>query len=243
MNPLLEVTGLTKVFTLYHGQTKQITGCSAIDLYIREGEFIGITGKSGSGKSTILKSIYRSYLPTSGQIIYQSVQFGAIDLAKASDREIIAMRKKEIGYVSQFLHVMPRVTALEVVMNTLLETGQEEATAKTKVEEILTHFQLAPSLWDYFPRTFSGGEKLRLNLAQAMVKRPRLLLLDEPTASLDEASKESVKEMIVHLKAQGTSMIGIFHDLDFMEAVVDRHYHLENGKLSEIERAIRLKRS
>ncbi|QGQ44459.1 phosphonate C-P lyase system protein PhnL [Metabacillus sediminilitoris] len=231
MAELLSMKELEKTFTMHYLHGEHIVGCKNISFDLNEGEFIGITGKSGAGKSTILKTIYRTYLPTGGQLIFHSDQFGPIDIIKATEREMIALRKKEIGYVSQFLNVMPRVTALEVVMDAILEMGIEGEEAEEKAKNILSHFRLQESLWNSFPKTFSGGEKLRLNLAQAMVKKPKLLLLDEPTASLDDASKQSVKEMIEQLKQSGTSMIGIFHDLEFMEKVVDSHYHLENGVL------------
>ncbi|MBD8067900.1 phosphonate C-P lyase system protein PhnL [Bacillus sp. PS06] len=229
---LLKIRNLQKTFTIHHDQEKKIIGCNGFNLELQKGEFLGITGKSGSGKSTILKSIYRTYTPSGGEIIYQSGQFGPIDLVTASEREILLIRQKEIGYVSQFLNVMPRVTALEVVMTAISEaTSDQLDVIRMQAEEILTHFKLPQTLWDSYPRTFSGGEKLRLNLAQAMVKKPTLLLLDEPTASLDHASKDSVKEMIIELKEAGTSMIGIFHDIDFMETVVDRTYSLTRETL------------
>ncbi|MFC0271054.1 phosphonate C-P lyase system protein PhnL [Metabacillus herbersteinensis] len=233
MKELVRVEDLQKTFTMHHDQEKQIVGCNGISFDLHDGEFIGITGKSGAGKSTILKSIYHTYTPSGGKIIYRSEQFGPIDLVTATDRQILAVRKKEIGYVSQFLNVMPRVTALEVVMDAIIEMGGKAEEASVEARQILAHFRLPASLWDSFPRTFSGGEKLRLNLAQAMVKKPKLLLLDEPTASLDNASKQSVKEMILQLKSNGTSMIGIFHDLDFMETVVDRQYNLSQGLLMD----------
>ncbi|MGM7719247.1 phosphonate C-P lyase system protein PhnL [Metabacillus sp. Hm71] len=233
MAVLLSMKGLVKTFVMHYLHGEHVVGCNNISFELSEGEFIGITGQSGAGKSTILKTIYRTYLPTGGELIFHSDQFGPIDLVTANEREIIALRKREIGYVSQFLNVMPRVTALEVVMDAILEMGVSTTEAEEQAKKMLAHFQLSESLWNSFPRTFSGGEKLRLNLAQAMVKKPKLLLLDEPTASLDDASKQSVKEMIEQLKQSGTSMIGIFHDLEFMEAVVDSHYHLENGALNK----------
>ncbi|WP_209124174.1 phosphonate C-P lyase system protein PhnL [Alkalihalobacillus sp. BA299] len=233
MNKLLVVENLKKTFIMHQFNQKQIVGCNGISFALHQGEFLGFTGKSGAGKSTILKSIYRTYLPTGGKMLYHSERFGSIDLVQAAEREMLAIRKKEIGYVSQFLNVMPRVTALEVVADALIEMGETSERALEQSKEILHHFKLPEPLWASFPRTFSGGEKLRLNLAQAMVKRPKLLLLDEPTASLDQASKESVKEMIIELKEKGTSMIGIFHDIDFMETVVDRTYHLQDGILHE----------
>lgn len=233
MAELLSMKELEKTFIMHYLHGEHVVGCKNISFDLNEGEFIGITGKSGAGKSTVLKTIYRTYLPTGGKLIFHSDQYGSIDLVTATEREMIALRKKEIGYVSQFLNVMPRVTALEVVMDAILEMGVSAYEAEEKAKDMLAHFRLPESLWNSFPKTFSGGEKLRLNLAQAMVKKPKLLLLDEPTASLDEASKRSVKEMIEQLKQSGTSMIGIFHDLEFMESVVDSHYHLENGVLNK----------
>ena len=229
MRGLLRIQDLKKEFHLSQMEDKKIIGCSHINLTLHEGDFIGITGKSGAGKSTIIKCIYRTYLPTEGVILYHSEQFGPIDLVTASERKIIAIRKKEIGYVSQFLKVMPRVTALEVVRKALLEKDVEPQDADIKAKNMLEHFQLPKSLWNAYPNTFSGGEKLRLNLASAMVKQPKLLLLDEPTASLDAESKLAVKEMIMKLKEAGTSMLGIFHDLEFMEGVVDKEYHISHG--------------
>lgn len=233
MAELLSMKELEKTFIMHYLHGEHVVGCKNISFDLNEGEFIGITGKSGAGKSTVLKTIYRTYLPTGGKLIFHSDQYGSIDLVTATEREMISLRKKEIGYVSQFLNVMPRVTALEVVMDAILEMGVSAYEAEEKAKNMLAHFRLPESLWNSFPKTFSGGEKLRLNLAQAMVKKPKLLLLDEPTASLDEASKRSVKEMIEQLKQSGTSMIGIFHDLEFMESVVDSHYHLENGVLNK----------
>lgn len=199
---------------------------------MEEGQFIGIVGLSGAGKSTILKCIHRTYLASEGHIYYQSAAFGQIDLTQASEREILYLRKKELGYVSQFLNVMPRTTAREHVMNALLETGVSGEDAKSRSEEMLTYFRLPENLWDIYPNTFSGGERLRLNLAHTMVKQPRLMLLDEPTASLDNKTKLLVKDMLVKLKSQGTSMIGIFHDLEFMDGLCDRVFNISEGVIT-----------
>ncbi len=228
--PILEIKNLTKNFYL-HGAQKEIKSCKDVNFALDEGQFIGIVGLSGAGKSTILKCINRSYLTTCGEIIYQSEAFGAIDLAKASEREILYLRKYEIGYVSQFLNVMPRTTAREHVMNALLEAGEDTASAKAKAEEMLSYFRVSEDLWDIYPNTFSGGERLRLNLAHTMVKSPRLMLLDEPTASLDNKTKVLVKDMLIRLKNQKTSMIGIFHDLEFMDGVCDKVFNISEGKI------------
>lgn len=228
MGTLLEIRDISKSFTL-HNLDRHIKACGNISLTLMQGEFIGITGKSGSGKSTVLKSIYRSYLPESGEIIYDSLKFGRINLYEATERQIIYLRKYEIGYVSQFLSVMPRTTAREIVENAVLEMGNDKEYAQSEAEKMLSHFDLSRELWDSYPVNFSGGEKLRLNVASAMIKKPRLLLLDEPTASLDRASKEKVRFLIEKLKNEGTTMLGIFHDIEFMSGLCDKEFNMKDG--------------
>jgi alpha-D-ribose 1-methylphosphonate 5-triphosphate synthase subunit PhnL len=225
---ILQIENLGKNFYL-HNQNREIKSCQDITFSLEKGKFIGIVGLSGAGKSTILKCINRTYLPMQGNIFYESAAFGRIDLSAATEREMLYLRKHEIGYVSQFLNVMPRTTAKEHVMNALLEMGEEGKAAEKAAEEMLSWFRLPEHLWDLYPNTFSGGERLRLNLAHAMVKHPRLLLLDEPTASLDNKTKLLVKEMLIRLKNRETSMVGIFHDLEFMEGVCDKVLNLSEG--------------
>lgn len=226
---MLDVVDFGKRFTIHH-LDKTMQAVEHIDFSIEKGEFIGIVGKSGSGKSTILKSIYRTYLPDTGKIIYNSERFGSLDLGEATERQILYLRKYEIGYVSQFLNVMPRTTSRQLVEKALLEMGESEEAAQVEAEKALMHFELDPKLWDTYPNTFSGGEKLRLNIAMATVKKPRLLLLDEPTASLDQQSKIKVREIIEKLKANGTTLVGIFHDIEFMEGLCDKVYDMQTGK-------------
>jgi alpha-D-ribose 1-methylphosphonate 5-triphosphate synthase subunit PhnL len=230
MDKLIELQGLQKAFTTHH-LNQTMTAVEDVSFGLEKGKFLGIVGKSGSGKSTIIKCIYRTYLPQNGQIYYDSEAFGKIDLVTASEREIIHLRKNEIGYVSQFLSVMPRTTTLELVEQSLLETGADEKTTTMRAKEALRHFDIAEALWDSYPNTFSGGEKLRLNIARATVKNPRLLLLDEPTASLDNESKQKVREVIQKLKAGGTTLLGIFHDLEFMEGLCDYTYQMQERRM------------
>lgn len=225
---ILKLNGLTKNFFL-HNANREIHSCRNISFTLDEGKFLGIVGRSGAGKSTILKCIHRTYIPTDGEIIYNSKAFGEINLTTATEREILYLRNHEIGYVSQFLNVMPRTTAKEHVMNALTETGHSAHEAKEKAEKMLDYFRLPENLWDIYPNTFSGGERLRLNLAHTMVKRPRLMLLDEPTASLDDQSKLLVRDMILSLKNENTSMIGIFHDLKFMDGICDNVFNISEG--------------
>lgn len=225
---ILVIKNLAKSFYL-HNPGLLIQSCQNISLSLEKGKFIGIVGLSGAGKSTILKCINRSYLPMQGEIVYHSEAFGPIDLAAAGEREMLYLRRYEIGYVSQFLNVMPRTTAKEHVMSALLDMGTGAVETRRSAEEMLAYFRLPENLWNIYPATFSGGERLRLNLAHAMVKRPRLLLLDEPTASLDDKTKLLVKDMLQRLKDKETSMIGIFHDLKFMEGVCDKVFSISEG--------------
>jgi len=225
---ILNIKNLSKNFYLHSSQL-EIQSCHNINLTLQKGEFIGIVGLSGAGKSTILKCINRSYLPMQGDIIYDSEAFGKINLATATERVILYLRRNEIGYVSQFLHVMPRTTAKEHVMNALIDMGIDSASAEADAKEMLLYFRLPENLWDIYPTTLSGGERLRLNLANAMVKKPRLLMLDEPTASLDNKTKILVKDMLKKLKDKKTSMIGIFHDIEFMDGVCDRVFNISEG--------------
>jgi len=228
METLLEIKNLSKSFSLLN-LNKHIKALTGINMSVKKGEFVGITGKSGSGKSTILKCINRTYLPQSGEMLYHSEKFGKINLSSVSERKIIYLRKHEIGYVSQFLNIMPRTTARETIIQALQEMEYDLDFANFQAEKMLSHFDLDKELWDSYPNTFSGGEKLRLNIAKAMVKHPRLLLLDEPTASLDNTSKLKVRELIEQLKKEGTTMLGIFHDLEFMQNLCDRELHIQNG--------------
>ena len=226
---MLTINNLQKSFTIHH-LNKTFTALENISIAVKEGGFLGIVGKSGSGKSTILKSIYRTYEPQGGEIYFKSAAFGEIDLLRATPRQIVYLRKHEIGYVSQFLNVMPRTTALELVTQSLLDVGVKRTEAEQQAKAALTHFDLDEKLWNNYPNNFSGGEKLRLNIACAVVKEPRLLLLDEPTASLDQASKIKVRESIEKLKAQGTTLIGIFHDLEFMEGLCDDVFTMKKSE-------------
>lgn len=231
---MLSVENISKSFTIHHlNQTR--TAIDEVNLHVNKGEFLGIVGKSGSGKSTILKSIYGTYMPEAGTIMYHSKENGPVNILEINDYELIKLRKTEIGYVSQFLKVMPRTTSLELVTASLLEMGEPKERALEKAKDALRHYDIPESLWDNYPNTFSGGEKLRLNIARATVKAPRLLLLDEPTASLDNDSKLKVREAIAKLKAEGTTLIGIFHDLEFMDGLCDSVFDMSDKSLRYVQ--------
>ena len=224
---MLTVSHLSKHFTLHILGGKHIDACHDISFQVHTGKFLGLSGPSGAGKSSILKCIYRTYLPSQGSITYQSQVFGPVDLVTLDDRQVITLRDLEMGYVAQFLKVIPRVSALQVVMEPLItRNGLPQEEAREKAMHLLTRLRIPTSLFDAYPATFSGGEQQRINIARAICWQPRLLLLDEPTASLDSTSVDTVMELLQELRQQGTTMIGIFHDQQLMRDVTDQVYQL-----------------
>jgi alpha-D-ribose 1-methylphosphonate 5-triphosphate synthase subunit PhnL len=234
MTTVLQVEGLEKYFQLHILNHKLIKGCQELNFILPQGQFLGIYGPSGAGKSTILKCLYRTYLPTAGRIIYHSKLFGKIDLATASEQQILALRHSEIRYISQFLQVIPRVSAEQIVAESLIKLGTESHSALVKAQEMLDKLNLPPELWDAYPATFSGGERQRVNIARAIISKPRLLLLDEPTASLDLKMQHIVVQLLSELKQEGTTMVGIFHDLDLMRQVADLKLSMLDGVLTAV---------
>ena len=228
---IIEVNNLSKSFLLHILSDKEITALSDIHFTMGEGEIIGLTGKSGSGKSSLMKCLYRTYLASSGEILYTSTT-GVIDLVQAADHTLIGLRRSEIRYCSQFLSVIPRVSALDVVAEPLYLTCRDRAVARTRAMEVLEMLGLPKALWDAYPVTFSGGEQQRINVARAVIARPRLLLIDEPTASLDARTKDTVIDLIRDLKQDGTSVLCISHDEYTLDKLVDRRLHLHAGRLA-----------
>ena len=228
---IVEVNQLSKTFELHILHDKMITALHDIEFDIAEGEIIGLTGKSGSGKSSLMKCLYRTYLATGGEILYYS-RGGVVDLVKASDHEIIALRRSEVRYCSQFLSVIPRVSAIDVVAEPLARTEKNRDLARSKAKDLLEALGLPTALWDAFPVTFSGGEQQRINVARAIIARPRLLLIDEPTASLDQRTKDVVIGLIRDLKQEGTSVLCISHDEYTLERLADRRLHLQSGRIT-----------
>jgi alpha-D-ribose 1-methylphosphonate 5-triphosphate synthase subunit PhnL len=186
-----------------------------------------IGGKSGAGKTTILKCVYRTYLTTGGAIWYESQQFGRVNIATAPEEMIIKLRARELGYCSQFLKILPRVPALDVTAEPLIRCGVPRQEALGQAAQWLRRLDIEESRWQASPMTFSGGEQQRLNLARAFIAAPRFLLLDEPTASLDAISKSIVLEMISEAKRAGVTILAVSHDTAVMEPLADEIFHLE----------------
>lgn len=232
MEKILEVKGLEKQFLLHILNNKKILALNDIHLTLHQGEIIGLVGKSGSGKSTLMKCLYRTYLASAGQIVFFSDSLGPIDLVQADDHSILQLRKKEITYCAQFLSVIPRVSALDVVASGMYgRTLPDGESALTDAQRLLTRLELAPDLWDAYPATFSGGEQQRVNVAKAVIANPRLLLIDEPTASLDQKTKDIVIDLILELKAQGAAVLVISHDAYTLNRLCDRQIELKNGHI------------
>jgi alpha-D-ribose 1-methylphosphonate 5-triphosphate synthase subunit PhnL len=233
MGKLLKIVDLQKRFELHILNEKEIEALDSVSFEVNEGEIVALTGKSGSGKSTLMKCIYRTYLATSGKILYGTGHGAVIDLASASEYEVLRVRKTEMTYCSQFLQVIPRVPAIDVVASGLVARGRSIEEARRASSECFERLSLPAELWDAYPATFSGGEQQRVNIARAMISRPRFLLVDEPTASLDMTTKDAVIDMLLELKLAGTSIILITHDEHTLRRMSDRSLHLENGRLKE----------
>jgi alpha-D-ribose 1-methylphosphonate 5-triphosphate synthase subunit PhnL len=232
---ILTVQNLEKKFVLNAMGGKTITGCETVNFQVKSGEFLGISGPSGSGKSTIIKCIYRTYLPTAGSIWYRSEADELVDLASASERTVLSLRSREMGYVSQFLRVIPRVPAIDLLSNGLRRQGWDLQQARREAKEYLQMMNIDCSHWEAYPSFFSGGEQQRINLARALITSPRLLLLDEPTASLDANTKQVVIKALKEMKNRGTTMIGIFHDLESMQKLADRVLVMKAGQESSMK--------
>ncbi len=232
---MLKIDGLSKAFVIHIRQDAQIDGFDDVSLSLKAGKLIAVTGPSGSGKSSLLKCVYRTYAPTGGHAYYTRADGSKIDLATAKPWEIIRLRNAELGYVSQFFSVIPRVSAMDILIHTQTARGVAHEAAREKAAEYLDRVGIAQRLWDMYPATFSGGEKQRLNIANALITRPRLLLLDEPTASLDARSKEWVMGLILDLKAEGTAMIGVFHDEIAIRTLADARYEMVERRLVPLD--------
>lgn len=223
MSPILSVSNFSKHFVIHHLQ-RQIPAFAALNFTLNTGEFLLVRGPNGVGKSTLLRCLYRTYRPTGGHAIYHSTR-GEIDLARAADVDVALLRRDEIGFVTQFLRARPRVTALDLVAEPLLdELG--EAEARERAEALLGRLGLKPDLWRAYPTTFSGGEQQKVNLARALIRPRRLLLLDEPTASLDRDTRVALAAELAGLKAQNVAMIGVLHHPEDVTGLVDEELHL-----------------
>jgi alpha-D-ribose 1-methylphosphonate 5-triphosphate synthase subunit PhnL len=234
MTLVLDVRGLSKGFTMHHLGT-EMEAFAAISFRLHAGEFLLLKGRNGAGKSTLLRTLYRSYLAQSGEILFHSTH-GVIDLARAADVDVSLLRKSEIGFVTQFLTARPRVSAEALVAEPLRLAGMAAEDALEQARYWLATFGVKRALWPAYPTTFSGGEQQKVNLARALILPQRLLLLDEPTASLDAAARAALIGRLADLKANGTAMIGVFHHPGDVAQLIDREIDLTPDVEPEEER-------
>jgi alpha-D-ribose 1-methylphosphonate 5-triphosphate synthase subunit PhnL len=221
---MLTVQNLEKRFVSHFLNGKEIVGFPRVSFHVPAGQAIGLSGPSGYGKSSVLKCIYRTYLSSSGKITYDSATCGRVDLTALPENEIIQLRSAEMGYVTQFLSVLPRVPTVDVVAEPLVTAGTPLPEARASARRLLERLRIDSRLHDAYPCTFSGGEKQRVNLARAVIRPSRLLLLDEPTASLDPESMQVVLDLLLEMKTTGTTMVAIFHDHSIMDRLMDDIY-------------------
>lgn len=241
--PMLRLDGVAKSFTLHHQNGATLPVLDAVDLCVHAGECVVLDGPSGMGKSTLLKLIYANYRASRGSVLLYPGTPRELDLSRATPRQLVAARRHDIGYVSQFLRVIPRVPALDVVAEALLDEGEARAqgpagaqwrvddpalsSARAEAARWLHRLGIGRDLWQIPPATFSGGEQQRVNIARSLIKPRPLLLLDEPTASLDAANTRIVVELIAEARSRGAAIVGVFHDPEVADAVATRRLGIE----------------
>lgn len=216
---MIELENVSKTFTLHNQGGAVIEVLTGVSLSIQPGECVALTGSSGAGKSTLMRMIYGNYSAQAG-----AIRVGGTDLVQAEPRDIIRMRRDVLGYVSQFLRVVPRVPTLEVVADPLRARGVDATTAEARARDLLARLNIPERLWSLSPTTFSGGEQQRVNIARGFAHAYPALLLDEPTASLDATNREVVLRLIEEAKARGAAIAGIFHDEAARDQVCDREF-------------------
>ena len=221
IDTLLSVSGLAKGFTMHLQGGIRLPVVDNVAFAVRRGECVVLGGPSGAGKSSLLKMVYGNYAADAGRIDIRHLG-QMIDIAAAAPRQILDIRRVTIGYVSQFLSVIPRVSARDLVADIARAWGADAHTANVRSEEMLDRLNIPERLWSLPPATFSGGEQQRVNIARGFMGEHPLLLLDEPTASLDDMNRKAVLELINEKKRAEIGMLGIFHDPETRSAVADR---------------------
>ncbi|PWC44337.1 phosphonate ABC transporter ATP-binding protein [Azospirillum sp. TSO22-1] len=223
---MIEVESLSKTYVLHTQGGVEIPVFAGAALTVGTGECVTLHGPSGTGKSTLLRCLYGNCKPDSGAI---RVRHGdtAVDIAAAAPRVVIEVRRRTLGYVSQFLRAIPRVPALDVVAEPLRALGVDAEAARVRAGELLSRLRIPERLWHLAPATFSGGEQQRVNIARGFAAKHPILLLDEPTASLDARNRAVVIDLIGEAKAEGTALVGVFHDDEVREAVSTRIHTMQ----------------
>ena len=229
---VLQINNLQKSFTLHNQGEVSFQVFDDLTLSVNKGECVVLHGKSGQGKSTLLRCLYANYLSDSGSILFQD-EGSVYDLNQLSERALINLRREKIAYVSQFLRVIPRIPTLEIVMQPMLGMGYSRQHAEQRAVDLLSRLNIPQRLWQLSPTTFSGGEQQRVNIAREFTVIRPLMLLDEPTASLDQQNRNTVIELILEAKQEQAAIVGIFHDEQSRSRVADKLFDLKTGAFHE----------
>jgi alpha-D-ribose 1-methylphosphonate 5-triphosphate synthase subunit PhnL len=221
MTAMIDITDAKKTFTMHLQGGIELPVVHGVSFHVEPGECVVLSGPSGAGKSSILKMIFGNYRCDGGRIGIRH-QGSVIDLATAEPRQVLSVRRSTIGYVSQFLRAVPRVATIDVVAEPLIANGIARAEAREKAGALLRRLNIPERLWALPPSTFSGGEQQRVNIARGFICELPILLLDEPTASLDAANREVVVHLIDEKKRAGVAMVAIVHDDEIRHLIADR---------------------
>jgi alpha-D-ribose 1-methylphosphonate 5-triphosphate synthase subunit PhnL len=222
MTTMIHVENVAKAFTLHNQGGVRLPVFDNVNFSVAAGEALVLAGASGAGKSSLLRILYGNYRPTSGTIAITHAG-RPIDIVSAVPRTVLDIRRRTLGFVSQFLRVIPRVSALDIISDPLLARGVAADEASERAKAMLARLNLPQRLWNLAPATFSGGEQQRVNIARSFVDPSPILLIDEPTASLDAANRDVVVQLIAEARAKGSAIVGIFHDEAVREAVATRY--------------------
>lgn len=228
---VLAVRGLVKQFTLHNIDGRVVDGLRGVDLDVAAGEHVVLAGSSGAGKSSLLKCVHRTYVPSAGSVLLHLRDGGTVDLATAGERDIVALRGLELGYVSQFLQAPPRRGPLGIVVRAATSRGMDHDAATDAAAHALRRLHIDEAMWDVYATVLSGGERQRVNLAAGIVSPPRLLLLDEPVSALDPANRESALDLIAELAGRGVAVLSVFHDLEAIERLATRVVLMADGRV------------
>jgi alpha-D-ribose 1-methylphosphonate 5-triphosphate synthase subunit PhnL len=221
MTAMIDISNAEKTFTMHLQGGVELPVVRGVSFHVSPGECVVLSGPSGAGKSSILKMIFGNYRCDGGRINIRH-QGTVIDLARAEPREILSVRRETIGYVSQFLRAVPRVPSIDVVAEPLIANGTPRAEAREKAGALLHRLNIPERLWALPPSTFSGGEQQRVNIARGFISDLPILLLDEPTASLDAANRAVVVDLVDEKKRRGVAMVAIVHDDEIRHLIADR---------------------
>jgi len=221
MTAMIDISNAEKSFTMHLQGGVQLPVVRGVSFQVEPGECVVLSGPSGAGKSSILKMIFGNYRCDGGRIGIRH-RGAVVDLARAEPRQVLGVRRDTIGYVSQFLRAVPRVATIDVVAEPLIATGTARAEARERAGQLLHRLNIPERLWALPPSTFSGGEQQRVNIARGFISDLPILLLDEPTASLDAANRAVVVDLIDQKKRAGVAMVAIVHDDEIRHLIADR---------------------